>query len=193
MTFKVNDYFLLQRKNIIILIGLAALFTVFSLLIGCNTSVKSGVFHHSLHNYSINVPDDWIISQFNRGNHGDLEVSAILSEGIVIVPAITIAMKDGEGTLNDVIVWGENRIHEYFHNIDSYHLEDVDISNIGHHEVGLRKYEGTDEGGTFEFQDVYVLAENQYFVFSLGGEGELTTEELDTLFEVVNSFTIYKE
>lgn len=143
--------------------------------------------------FKIEHPHDWLLHEFPRGNHGDEEVVLSIGEGIRclicvrfgdIGPTVYVAHKSFEIPSDAYVsLWGKERAESSSVN-GIYEIEKTERLQKDEHQVIIRTYRIKDSISN-ELEpaaDIYVIRENDAFIFSLNVEPK-DYEEIYPIFE----------
>lgn len=141
----------------------------------------------SSNGFSINYPPTWTGLELPNGNHGDLEVVAMLISPSNIFPGVLIARKEVLGlTVQDVAKWGENRITTKY---SQYQLDELQDLKLNEQTLLTRTYiTDANTSLTVKSKDVYIARGKDGIILTLRSK-ESEYEDAVKIFDaIVKSF-----
>lgn len=91
---------------------------------------KMQTWESQLGKFSIDYPDNWIARELPQGNHGDMEVIAVVLPRNNYLPQVYISQKDfSPPQISDIASWGDMR-NQSRGDYNSLKLENISTPNI---------------------------------------------------------------
>ncbi len=146
---------------------------------------SSSNLEHEFDEIRFSYPASWIMFETPSGNHGDMNVIAVLSPAFESLPVIEVRKREFESTnLNLVVSWAESRIiskNEY----NNLPLEKFNSNGLsGLTMMYTYKVENPLEPYTCKCKDLYLSQKGKGYIFSICSD-EAEWNQYNPVFEEI--------
>jgi len=142
------------------------------------------IYENPYGNFTMLYPENWNAYNTPDGNHGDTDMI-----GMIIVPGRTyprvyIATNNGVNLLEEVVDWGEERIHDSL-GYQEISLESVDMNNLEGIRRNYIKQSGSEWFGYNQIicQAYYILDHSTGFTFTFCSESDKWEGQVNDVFQ----------